>query len=70
MRFGREQILGCGLVTQLSVTVVIAVLIPVLLGIWLDRQLHSPFPVITLILMVLGITIGTVAVYRNVASVY
>lgn len=69
MRLQREQILGCSLVVQLTITVVVAAFLPLLLGIWLDRQLHSS-PFITLFMMMLGITIGTVVVYRNVADVY
>ena len=69
MRLQREQILGCSLVIQLTITVVVATFLPLLLGIWLDRQLHTS-PLVTLSMMVLGITVGTVAVYRNVADVY
>jgi F0F1-type ATP synthase assembly protein I len=69
MRLQREQILGCSLVIQLTITVVVAAFLPLLLGIWLDRQLHTS-PFITLFMMMLGITVGTVLVYRNVADVY
>lgn len=69
MRLQREQILGCSLVIQLTITVVVAAFLPLLLGIWLDRQLHTS-PIITLFMMMLGITVGTVAVYRNIAGVY
>jgi F0F1-type ATP synthase assembly protein I len=69
MRLQREQILGCSLVIQLTITVVVAAFLPLLLGIWLDRQLHTS-PFITLFMMMLGITIGTLLVYRNVADVY
>ena len=69
MRITRDQILGCSLVMQLSITLVVAVLIPVLLGIWLDRSLHTS-PFITLFMMLLGITLGSVAVYRNIAGAY
>jgi F0F1-type ATP synthase assembly protein I len=69
MRLQREQILGCSLVIQLTSTVVVAAFLPLLLGIWLDRQLQTS-PLITLFMMMLGITVGTVAVYRNVSGVY
>ena len=69
MRFGRDQILGCSLVMQLSITVVVAVLLPLLIGIWLDSRAHTS-PFITLFMMVLGITLGSIAVYRNIAGVY
>jgi F0F1-type ATP synthase assembly protein I len=69
MRLQREQILGCGLVIQLTITVVVAAFLPLLLGIWLDRQLHTS-PFITLFLVVFGIILGTVAVYRQVSETY
>jgi F0F1-type ATP synthase assembly protein I len=69
MRLQRDQILGCSLVIQLTITVVVAAFLPLLLGIWLDRLLHTS-PFITLFMMIFGITAGTVVVYRNVAAAY
>ncbi len=69
MRISREVILGCGLVIQLTLMVIVAVVLPLLLGIWLDRFLHTS-PWITLVMTLLGITLGSVSVYRTVASEY
>lgn len=69
MRLRRDQVLGCSLVIQLTITVVVAAFLPLLLGIWLDRQLHTS-PFITLFMMIVGITVGTVMVYRSVADIY
>jgi F0F1-type ATP synthase assembly protein I len=69
MRDVRTLALGCGLATQLTITLVVTTLLPLLLGIWLDRQFNTS-PFITLFMTLVGITLGTVAVSRNVTSVY
>ncbi len=69
MRGGREPLLGFALVIQLTVIVVVATLVPLGLGLVLDRLLQTS-PFITLILMVLGITLGSVGVYREVNRTY
>ncbi len=69
MRGSREPMLGIGLIVQLTTVIVVAILVPLGLGIFLDRLLRTS-PLITLFLMVLGITLGTVAVYREVNAVY
>ncbi len=69
MRGPRGPMLGVGLVIQLTMVIVVAILVPLGLGIFLDRLLQTS-PLITLFLMVLGITLGTVAVYREVNAVY
>ncbi len=69
MRGSRGPMLGIGLVIQLTMVIVVAILVPLGLGIFLDRLLQTS-PLITLFLMVLGITLGTVAVYREVNAVY
>jgi F0F1-type ATP synthase assembly protein I len=69
MRGWRGSMLGIGLVIELTVILLVAVLVPLGLGIFLDRHLHTS-PFITLFLMVVGISLGSVAVYRHVYSVY
>ncbi len=69
MRGPREPMLGIGLIIQLTTVIVVAILVPLGLGIFLDRLLHTS-PILTLFLMVLGSTLGTVAVYREVNAVY
>ncbi len=69
MRGSPGPMLGIGLIIQLTMVIVVAILVPLGLGIFLDRLLQTS-PLITLFLMVLGITLGTVAVYREVNAVY
>ncbi len=65
----RDPMIGSGLIIRLTVIVVMAGLAPLLFGIFLDRLLQTS-PCITLFLMVLGVTLGTVAVFRQVNTVY
>ncbi len=65
----RDPMIGSGLIIRLTVIVVIAGLAPLLFGIFVDRLLQTS-PCITLFLMVLGVTLGTVAVFRQVNTVY
>ncbi len=65
----RDPLVGVGLIIQLTMMIVIAVLAPVLLGIFLDRLLHTS-PFITLFMTLVGITLGTVGVYRRVNAIY
>ncbi len=65
----RNPLVGVGLIIQLTVFIVLAVLVPVLLGIFLDRILQTS-PFITLFMTILGITLGTVGVYRRVNAIY
>ncbi len=69
MRGGREPMLGFGLIIQLTLVIVLAILVPLGLGLVLDRLLKTS-PFITLFFMVLGITLGTVGVYREVNAIY
>ncbi len=69
MRSWRDPILGCGLVVQLTIVVVVSTLVPLLIGIFLDRLLGTS-PLLTLITMVFGIALGTIAVAREINDVY
>ncbi len=69
MRGGREPMPGFGLIIQLTLIIVIAILVPLGLGLFIDRLLQTS-PCITLFFMVLGITLGTVGVYREVNAIY
>jgi F0F1-type ATP synthase assembly protein I len=55
------------LVTQLGFTVVTALVLSLLLGLWLDRQLGTS-PLMVLVFSMLGILVGTVGVYRLVTK--
>jgi F0F1-type ATP synthase assembly protein I len=60
---------GYGLIFRLTLTLLGVFILPVLLGIWLDSQLHTS-PFLTLFLIFIGTTMGTVAVSRRVAATY
>lgn len=64
----RETWTGLALVFRLSALTLGATCGSLLLGIWLDRALGSA-PFATLCLMVLGIWLGMLAVYRTVKEV-
>jgi F0F1-type ATP synthase assembly protein I len=57
--------LGLGLLFRLSALTIGAAFGSLLLGIWLDHTLGTA-PLSTLCLMVIGILIGTIGVYRTV----
>ncbi len=65
----RDPMTGSGLIFQLAAIVALAGLAPLVIGILLDRLLQTS-PCITLFLLVLGMTLGTVAVVRQVNAVY
>lgn len=61
----RGSLIGLGLFFRLSALVLGSAFGSLLLGIWLDRTLGTA-PICTLVLMVLGILLGTFSVYRTV----
>ncbi len=56
-------------IIQLGAMVVVATLLPLFVGLWLDMQLHT-VPWITLIGMLVGVVASIAAVYRVIASRY
>ena len=69
MRNGRDGANAAELFFRLSSLFLTAVLVPLLLGIWLDRTLGiAPFS--TLCLSITGVLGGTVAIYRVVNRTY
>lgn len=65
----RNTVGPISVIIQLGAMVVIATLLPLFVGLWLDAQLHS-VPWITLIGMLVGIVSSIVVVYRVIASRY
>ncbi|CAG0947249.1 ATP synthase protein I [Anaerolineae bacterium] len=63
----RETLKALDLLFRLSALFLVSTFIPLLLGIWLDRTMGTA-PLLTLLLMVSGIILGTIAVYRVVAE--
>ncbi len=65
----RDPMIGSGLILQLAAIVALAGLAPLVIGILLDRVLQTS-PCITLFLLLLGMTLGTVAVVRQINAAY
>jgi F0F1-type ATP synthase assembly protein I len=65
----RETIGSVALIIQLGTTVVVATMLPLLVGLWLDRQLNT-MPWITLLGIAIGIIAAVVAVYDTITSLY
>ena len=63
----RETVKALDLLFRLSALFLVSTFVPLLLGIWLDRVMGTA-PLLTLTLMVSGIILGTIAVYRTVAE--
>ena len=69
MRDWRDGVNATQLFFQLSALLLTAILVPLLLGIWLDRTMGTA-PYSTLCLSVLGVLGGTAAIYRVVNRAY
>jgi ATP synthase protein I len=55
------------LITQLGVTVVLAILVGLLLGLWVDAHFGTR-PWGTLVLSLIGILVGSAGVYRLISA--
>ena len=56
-----------GIATQVGLTVVASILIPLFLGLWLDDRLGTT-PCATLIFVIVGILVGSISTYRLASS--
>ncbi len=65
----RDPMIGSGLMLRLAAIVVLAGLAPLVIGILLDRLLQTS-PCITLITLALSMTLGTIAIIRQISAVY
>jgi ATP synthase protein I len=65
----RKAIGPIALIFQLGATIVVATLLPLFIGIWLDNRLNTA-PWITLVGLVLGIVLAVMSVYRTISSSY
>ncbi len=65
----REAIGSIALIIQLSATVVVVTILPLLIGIWLDQRLNT-LPWITLVGLCVGVFAAIAAVYRTISSSY
>jgi F0F1-type ATP synthase assembly protein I len=69
MNDNKKPMIGAGILFQLSFAIVIAMLAPLLLGIWIDRTFNTG-PIFVLILVVIGVALGSLTVYRIVKDAY
>lgn len=58
-----------GILAQLSVAIVVAIVVPLVAGIWLSREFNLG-PIAILVAMAIGIVLGAYAVYRIVKDAY
>ena len=65
----RETIGSIALIIQLGAMVVVVTILPLLIGIWLDRRLNTS-PWITLLSLGVGIFAAVTAVYNIISSNY
>lgn len=65
----RKTVGPISVIVQLGAMVVVATLLPLFVGLWLDRQLHTA-PWSTLIGMLVGVLSSIVVVYRVITSRY
>ena len=65
----RETIGPIALIIQLGATIVVATILPLLIGIWLDTRLNAA-PWITLIGLAVGIILAVTSVYHTISSSY
>ena len=65
----RETIGPIALIFQLGTTIVVATLLPLLIGIWLDSRMHTA-PWITLLGLGIGVIAAVTAVYTTISSIY
>lgn len=64
-----QAVVNAGILFQLSIAIVVAILVPLLVGIWVDRTFHTG-PFVLLILIAIGLALGSAAVYRIVKDAY
>ena len=60
---------SAGLVAQLSTAIVVAIVVPLLAGIWLSRTFNLG-PAAVILAMLLGLGLGALVVYRLVKDAY
>ena len=65
----KQPLIAVGILFQLSFAIVIAMLVPLLIGIWIDRTFNTG-PIVVMVLVVIGVALGSLAVYRIVKDAY
>lgn len=69
MKDKRPTIIGAGILAQLSVAIVVAMVLPLLAGIALSRYFNLG-PLAIVLAMAVGLFIGSLVVYRIVKDAY
>ena len=64
-----QSVINAGVLFQLSIAIVVAILVPLLVGIWLVNTFHLN-AIVMIILIAIGLLIGSMAVYRIVKDAY
>lgn len=65
----RETVGSVALILQLGTTIVVATLLPLLAGIWLDGHFRTA-PWITLVGLGVGMILAVTTVYSTISSIY
>jgi F0F1-type ATP synthase assembly protein I len=66
---GRQTIISAGILAQLSIAIVTAMVVPLLVGIWISRTFELG-PLAIVCAMGIGMLIGGFAIYRIVKKTY
>ena len=69
MKDKRPALLGAGILVQLSFAMVAAIVVPLLAGIAFSRYFNLG-PVVIVVVMALGLLLGSLAVYRIIKDAY
>ncbi len=64
-----SAMLGAGVLLQLSSAVVVAIILPLLVGIWLSRQFNLG-PIAIVVVLALGLLLGSLAIAKIIRDAY
>lgn len=64
-----SAMLGAGVLLQLSSAVVVAIIVPLLVGIWLSRQFNLG-PLAIVAVLAIGLLLGSLAVVKIIRDAY
>ncbi len=64
-----SAMLGAGVLLQLSSAVVVAIIVPLLVGIWLSRQFNLG-PIAIVVVLAFGLLLGSLAIAKIIRDAY
>lgn len=64
-----SAMLGAGVLLQLSSAIVVAIIVPLLVGIWLSRQFNLG-PIAIVVVLALGLLLGSLAIAKIIRDAY